>query len=86
MNKILIQSINLACYIHDFFIYRVNLSNIFLYCRAAARGKNLMSTCPGLIIVQPFFSCLTALTNPDIDMSCFKFSSSLVDIKFCRNQ
>ena len=48
--------------------------------------KKMMSTCSELNLVQSIFSCLAALTNPDVDLSLAKFSSSLVDIKICRNQ
>ena len=41
-----------------------------------------MSACPRLNLVQSIFSCLAALTNPDIDLSWAKFGSSLVDIKY----
>ena len=48
--------------------------------------RNLMSTCPGLNLVQSIFSCLSALINPHVNLSWAKFSSSLVDIKICLNQ
>ena len=48
--------------------------------------KKMMSTCPGLKLVQSIFSCLSALTNPDVDLSYAKLSSSLVNIKACHIQ
>ena len=41
--------------------------------------KNL-STCPGLNFVQSIFSCVSTLTNPDVELSWAKFSSSLVPV------
>ena len=46
-------------------------------------SEKMMSTCPGLNLVQSIFSYLVSLTNPDVNLSCAKFSSSLVDIKIC---
>ena len=40
-----------------------------------------MSTCSGLNLVQSIFAVCT--DNPDVGLSCAKFSSSLVDIKLC---
>ena len=34
----------------------------------------VMSTCPGLNLVQSILSCLAALTNPDVYMSWAKLS------------
>ena len=45
-----------------------------------------MSTCPVLNLVQSIFSCLAALTNPDVYLSWASFSSSLVDIRIYHNQ
>ena len=45
-----------------------------------------MSTCPGLNLVQSILAILSALTNPDVDYSWAKLSSSRVDIKICHNQ
>ena len=62
----------------------ISLSQFFQYVLAVKQHlKDLMSTCSGLNLVQSMFSCLSALTNPDVDLSCAKFSSSLVDIKLC---
>ena len=77
MNKFLLQSINMACDIHGFFISWVKFSNIYFSCQTAV--KKLMSTCPGQNLVQSIFSCLLALTNPDVYMYWAKFSPSLVD-------
>ena len=53
-------------------------------CQAAV--KKVMSTCPRLNLVQSILSCLTALTNPDVDLSWAKLNPSLVNIKICHNQ
>ena len=44
------------------------------FCQAAV--KKVMSTYPELNLVQSILSCLAALTNPDVDLSWAKFSSS----------
>ena len=40
--------------------------------------KKVMSTCPGLNLVQSNFSCLAALTNPDVELSWAKSSLSVL--------
>ena len=50
-------------------------------CQAAV--KKLMLTCPGLNFARFIFSCLSALTNPDVYLLWAKFYSSLVNVKIC---
>ena len=81
MNKFLIQNINLACDIYIESIYPISTFS----CQAVLANKlyvYLSWTKFSLI----YFSCLSALTNPHVDLSCAKFSSSLVDIKIGHNQ
>ena len=42
-------------------------SNVYFSCWATV--KQVMSTCPGLNLVQFIFSCLAVLTNPDVYLS-----------------
>ena len=72
------------CYTYS--LYLLNQIFQYLFKLSGSIEKNLMSTCPVLNLVQSIFSCLSALANPDVYLSWAKFSSSLVDIKFCHNQ
>ena len=68
-------------------IYIRNYANfpiLIFGCQEAV--EKIMFTCPVQNLVQSIFSRVAALTNPDVDLSWAKFSSSLVDIKICHSQ
>ena len=44
-----------------------------------------MLTCRGLNLVRSIFSSLAAVKNFNVNLSCAKFSSSVVNIKICHN-
>ena len=84
MNKFLIENIWLVKYTRNYAISWVSFPISISSCQAAV--KKVMSTYPGLNLVPSIFSCLAALTYPDVYLSWTKFSSSLVDIKICHNR
>ena len=71
-----IQNMTCEIYIRNHAIFPISIFS----CQAAV--KEVMSACPKLNLVQTILSCLAALTNPDVDLSWAKFSSSLVDSNY----
>ena len=57
MNKFLFKTFNSEIYIRNKPVFQY----LFLLSRSASAVKKVISTCPGLNLVQSIFSCLSAL-------------------------
>ena len=71
------SSKHLICelYMIEIMLSRVSLPIYIFGCQTAV--NKVMSTCPGLNLVQSIFSCVATLTNPDVYLSLAKFSSGV---------